>query len=528
METFKRRNSVGVLLAAFLVMSTNGLLAQPDLFISSDDTITALPGTILHVTDAIEGDGYVELKADASSYAQISQTNNVVNTGNLILGKRLSSTTAGWRQTAFPFTGSYADLNFNSTLTYVNSSNDGGIASRHNFYGWNSDDAGLDSAVGWESITPATALPSSAAVYMENNGFHDFSQDLRISGTPANGDFTFTLKYTIDPAFGFGVVTDATGWNFIPNPYPSNISISRLFNASGFPSYEAIHVWDADVQQYVAVIPSGVATNYNTSTNDNSTTHIPPLQGFWVKADAIGNTLTLTNAIREVDGNATSFMKAEPELLRLNLVQSSGGVDQMVVYFHNNATPSFDPGLEALKRNGDASNPQIAALDGNREVTITALPYGDHSVSLHVEVPNPGQAYTFELNTDEFDPWSVVELKDLTTGIVYDLRANQPTIQLASGVYANRFVLHINKSGISVEEYLQEVSLAAWQNANGELIIRTGESGRTNLVQLNGQVIYSFSATEGEEHVVSESLPVGVYLIECENPSTSPIKFIIQ
>lgn len=530
MEFIKRRSTVSILLATFLTLSTNNLLAQPDLYVSTGDTITVQPGTTLHVTGAIEGDGYVQLKADVSGYAQLSQDDNVANTGNIILGKRLSTTSAGWRQMAFPFAGTYGDLDFNSTMTFINSTNNGGIPARQNFYTWNATDAGLDTATGWEVVSTATSLPSAATVYMANNAIHDFAQDLLVTGTPKNGDVAYSLLFTIDPGYTSGLVTDATGWNFIPNPYPSNLSVTQIFAASGFPTYEALHIWDVNAGQYVAVIPSGIAVSYNTGSNDNSTTHIAPMEGFWVKADATGNTLTLTNAVRDVDGAATAFLKTTPELLRLNISSSTGELDQLVVYFDDNATPSFDNGLEALKRLGNSSNPQISILDGNRQVSISALPYGDHSLPINVEVPQAGATYAFELDTEEFDPWSTVELEDTYTGKIYDMRTQlRVSLQLMDASYHNRFILHINKSGISIAEQYSQSGFTAWQNANGSLVLECSESNemQAEVFSVDGQHIMTVDLNPGSQTVVDEHIAPGVYIIKLPLLNTAPQKIIL-
>lgn len=530
MHTFNwMRLPASRLMLLFLLLSS-GLTAQTELYIGSGDTITVLPGTVIHVDSILTGPGFLSLEADASGYAQLSQAQNAANTGSIVLKKRLSSTSAAWRQMGFPFTGTFGDLTFNSTMPFIHSTNNGGIPARQNFYSWNATDAGLDSAAGWEVIEEANTLPSAASVYLANNGIHDFSQVIQVSGTPQNGDVSFSLHYTIDPSFSAGIVTDATGWNFIPNPYPSNISVSQLFMASGFPTYEALHVWDVNAGQYVAVIPSGIAVNYNTSTSDNVTTHISPMEGFWVKADPMGNTLTLTNAIRDVEGSATAFMKTAPELLRLNLINSAGAMDQAVVYFDDLATPHFDNGLEALKRKGNSNTPQLSVQSSNQRLAITALSYGDHSLTLSIDVPEAGATYSFELDTDEFDPWSSVELEDTHSGILYDLRSTRSVpIQLLEVSYPDRFILHINKSRISIEEQRTESTLTAWQNAQGYLVIRSRDARveTVNIISVDGRIVATGEVEEDGELILKDLLSPGVYILKESSSNSVPQKIIL-
>lgn len=517
----------------FLVLLSGIVYGQSDLFVSSGDTLVVTPGHILHVNGSASGSGYIDLQADATAYSQLSQTDDVSNSVNLILGKRMASAADGWRYMAFPFSGTFADLNFNSTMPFIHAANDGGIPARHNFFAWNSTDAGGSAATGWESVSSNHSLPAAASVYLANNGVHDFSQDIQVSGTPFNGEVTFSLYYTLDPAFSGGVQADASGWNYIPNPYPSNLSLNVLLNAACFPGYKAVHVWDQSTGQFVAVLPSGVAINYNTTgSNNNSTTHIAPLEGFWVKADNSGNSLILTNAMRDAEGTATAFYKKDPELLRLNLLDNHGRVDQVVVYFDPAATTSYDLGLEALKRVGDQNAPQMAVIEGAREISIAALPSGSHSLPLKVAVPRANMNYSFALNDDDMDTWSSVELEDKQTGQRYDLRALKTAdFNFASNVIDDRFVLHVNKSGVAISESEQlDDELQAWQNTEGLLLIQGGAQteGTVQVCNLNGQVLYTETLERGQDLVLSSSLAPGIYFVYLTKSNSQPLKVLIQ
>lgn len=517
-----------------VILASSGANAQTDLYIASGTSMYVSPNSIVHTDGGVKGTGEMVLAATADGYGQLSQSGSTANTATVQVGKYLANTNAGWRSFGFPFTGDMSDLNFNSSLTFVNETNDGGVAARHNFFTWNATDAGGGSASGWEAISSTGALPSAAFIYSENNGYHDFLQSVKVSGVPTNGDQSYNLLYTLDPAYVSGTQSDATGWNYIPNPYTCNISISALFGESGFPTYQAVHVYDNANSQYVAVIPSGVAIDYGTAGGSNTTTtHIAPMEGFWVKTETGGSTLTISNDVRDPEGTATSFMKTEYDLFRLNLVSADGTRDQMVVYFDQTTTSSFDNGKEALKKYSTAPVPAISAVDGVREISITALPTGSYSLPLNVTVPQENSVYSFELNDEALDPWSSVELVDLQTGNVYDLRANSSVpLLLVTKENANRFVLNLNKSGVGVEETNAIDQIIAWSASDKSIHIKfTDESstGWVNVFSVNGQLTARLYHDGGSELTLTQHFVPGVYTVRFEGETrTVTEKLIVQ
>lgn len=494
--------------------------AQTDLYISTGTTVQVAPNSIIHTDGGVKGSGDLVLDASADGYSQLSQSGSSTNTASVEVGKYLANTNSGWRSFGFPFTGDMSDLSFNGSISFVNETNDGGVSSRHNFFTWNATDAGSGIATGWQAVSSTGNLPAAAFVYTENNGYHDFSQDVRITGLAANGDQTYSLVYTLDPSYVSGNQDDATGWNYIPNPYPCNISVSTLFLESGFPDYEAVHLYDYLNSQYVAVIPSGVAVDYNTGGGSNTTTtHIAPMEGFWVKTQSGGNTLTISNSVKDPDGSATAFMKNSFELLRLNLRATNATLDQLVVYFDETSTPNYDVGKEALKKYSTEPVPSISLECGLQDMSIVALPSGGYSIPIHVRVPAVNESYTFELIDNELDPWSSVELEDLQSGVRYNLRNTSPQIVLSLSEYNNRFVLHINKSGIGLDEPFGSTKITVWRGISGDVHVGFTDhsvKGWIRVYAMNGQLLTSEFHQGGEVFTLDKALTPGVYAVQFE------------
>lgn len=252
----------------------------------------------------------VKLLADASGYGQILTSGTVTNAGTTYAEQYLTSqTNAGWRQLASPVSTTLAEVDDDFETFYPNGPGPVGNAAQYNIWWYDASPINPNGT----NVT-ANLLGSDAdakhfkaadnntlAFGPANNarGFTIFSGSafditnagvLDVSGVFGNGDYTFDCYRTHDFIAGqSGTTTQQliTGWNLIPNPYPSNIDVSNLLSdATNFDlAYKAVHVWNAKVQQYVA-ITEGAFIDWNTSNDTlGSAKNIAPFQAFWVKAD---------------------------------------------------------------------------------------------------------------------------------------------------------------------------------------------------------------------------------------------------
>lgn len=517
--------SKSFILSWFLIIS--GSSYAQDLFVDSGDTLWAEPGAILTVEGSIASNGIIFLNADASGYAQLLQTDDVSNTGQLEMEMYLTDMTSGWRQLSVPFTSQVQNLTSNG-IKFITSSNDGGVAARRNIFYWDATDGGAGEATGWLEATPTTSGPRAYTVFGDQNGIHDFTQTIRIGGTPANGDQSFVVKNTYD--IGQTGNSNAQGWNFIPNPYPSNVSVTKLFGLAGFPTYKAIHVWDNVSGQYEALTSSGVSI-YNTNAGANGASHIQPFQGFWIKVDADG-TFALNNTVREPDSMATAFMSSRPyDLLKLNVINNNDSTyDRMVVFFSPNASVGMDNGYDAYKIKSTRDVPNIYMEYQGMELSINCLPVASYSIPVTVTTEQAQAFHTFSLDDTHLDPAWKVELEDLAGGKRIDLRNQNMTVKVDVNDNDQRFILHLNQQGVGLSDEHVMPEIVGWVNSDGQISVKkTGmASGTLKLYDLGGKC-FATERMESNRTVLTPHLSRGVYLLQFtdDNLKTSSTKILI-
>ncbi len=329
------------------------------------------------------------LKATGTTTYGRIETGGGVFAGDLIVEKVLSNTNAGWRQIGIPVSTSIGNLKGIDLLGLAH-----GAANERNIYYWNATVGSGNNAYGWAAVNTSRADNLNAYVVYGNNangGFHDIAGTWRISGGYVSGDQNFTLVASDDPNGGSS--SNKTGWNLIPNPYASNLNVSQLWGGSGFPSYKAIHVWDAVNGQYVGICSTGVSVNtYNNSGGTSSATVLQPYQAFWVKTSA-NQTLTLSDGMRTTSmTGAGVFMKKSYPTIRLTLLDENEHRDQVVVYFHAEGNTTLNEATDAYKLfslNGEV--PSLYLYNkAEGALSIKALPEGMDSVELPLSIQNPG------------------------------------------------------------------------------------------------------------------------------------------
>ncbi|MDX5321673.1 MAG: T9SS type A sorting domain-containing protein, partial [Bacteroidota bacterium] len=398
-----------------------------------------------------------------TAYGQISPDGSGSISGSITMEKELSNVTAGWRQIALPLTNTLDQLTGINMLDTTHST-----ANQRNVYLWDASQGSVtNESKGWRSATLTSDNQTSAyAVYGNNssNNLHDIKDSLWFTGTYTHSaSASFNIYDYLDPLRG--AASNASGWNLIPNPYPSNISLSYLFydnDLSGL-TYKGIHVWDAVNNQYLAIMKSGANINYNTS-NTSSNTILAPFQAFWVKADGTGTgagntTFTVPKAARVTRTDSLgTFMKRSLDLARLDVYDKDQKRDQMVVYFESEASSQFDPSYDAYKLLSlENSVPSIYSVSPEGLFSINALNSNQftHSVPVGFRSNKTGNV-NFSLNTTELDQKWFVYLEDKSLGIFYDLR-EKPYSFNHSQNSDTRFVLHFQTWALSAEKVIGQV-----------------------------------------------------------------------
>ncbi|MDX5320752.1 MAG: hypothetical protein LPK45_06590, partial [Bacteroidota bacterium] len=402
-----------------------------------------------------------------------------------------------------------------------------------NVYYWDATQNGTSgNNVGWTAASSTDNQARGYIIYVNNsnNGLHDFTGKLSLSGTNTTGNQVFTLRKFFDPASPSD--TSAQGWNFIPNPFPSNLNVTALLASMNFsPGYKAIHAYNYSTGQYEVYCQSGVnVVQYNNTGTDGTIKNLPPYSGFWVKALNDNATFTITNSERTTSmTNVVTLLKKPYDLFRLDVFDGAKGWDQCVVYFKEDGTTGFDNNGDAYKLEGMGGAPVLATLIGNSKLSVNALPIStnQYSLPLHFVSQQEGPC-EFKANFTELDEAWTVTLEDKMTGQKFDLRKGAYTFNYVKDL-PNRFVIHFEKkaSGIlgtapTAFSLRQDREALYLDNPNAETIHLT-------VYALNGQIIETLEISEAglQEIQLKESMNHGVFFIRAENASGSQsLKFI--
>lgn len=380
---------------------------------------------ICSVQDTLESNNKLVLQATSSTvYGQISNDPGVI-TGTIMAEKVFSNTNDGYRQISLPFTGTLA--NFNGILLKDASHND---TAQQNIYFWDATIATGSTAKGWTVPSSSSTQARAYTIFggSSTGGLHTISSKMTFKGTYSTGNKSFPVYNTYDP---FNTSSNsARGWNLIPNPWPTNLNVTHLFNNnfSGL-NYKAIHVWSPAIGQYVAICSTGVSiTDYNTSDTANSATKIAPFQAFWVKVNANGN-FNVNNSNRSTSNSGLQvFMKKSPNYVRLNLFDQDSAFDQIVLY------PTDQGNIDLVNEGEDAYKlysmdwavPTFAIENGADILSIKAFNSEDEIIyaRLRIESFKTNNTHNVYLNSSQLEDDYEVYLLEVLNGdtIEHNLR----------------------------------------------------------------------------------------------------------
>lgn len=323
-----------------------------------------------------------------------------------------------------------------------------------------------------------------------------------------------------------------TGWNLLGSPYPSYMKWSEIRKTSKFANAA---IYTLDRYGIVSTYVEGLSTNGGSD-------FIPPFNAFYVRTSA-PDKLTFQLEDRmfgPVDPTKlptvdNDFIPAfEPDnIIKIKCLNTYNFVeDETIVAFREDATASFDTDVDGLKIiNSSFNSHNIYSTDNTN----------DHYFSINLQPRNR------DLNAEQFvipvgflsafnnvvynisaelintSPEWRIELEDLRTGEVYDLRNNIPyEFVYTLDTDGHRFNLLINSPRtVSLDDIINSVFV--WANANSGINVtidaiaaQTSETEyRTEIFSLSGNLLYTSEQNISENVLYrpAQTLSRTVYLV---------------
>lgn len=343
-------------------------------------------------------------------------------------------------------------------------------------------------------------------------------------GAPFTLDFT-GVPYNGTKSVAITKTTSGTplqdGWNFIGNPYPSNIDWVAAQSLNSGKTTGSYYVFNT-TGEYTGnwgVCNSAGACSGLSGINQ----YITSAQGFFVQAT--GNSSFMLNNTVRTTSTANYYKNDLANELRLYLHNQTDG-DEILFYTDEQATDNEDLGLDAVKIPAGSTvnmgfnilNKQYAITVANEITEQTVLP-------LTVVVKETGN-YTFEIpsqNLNNLTPY----LRDELTGIEKDLTQGNPVLALNSNQIYNNFSV-VFKPAIASSIGTVEQHVKIWSNGNnvhiskenttpaeicisnllGQQILKTTTTNKSITLPLSGSEVWYavVKVTEGTKVSVQKVL----------------------
>ena len=452
-----------------LVEWTGAELYADDLVIASGATLAISPdasqATLLIMvgsTLTIESGGTFIINPNAAASISVIENNGVMRlesarnepgvaslihdtyfgTGTTQVRLYLSggTTTSGayrWHYISMPF-GDVTAISF-STLNlaqYIESL----ATSTDNFPGWVSYD-------GYQ-YSSGTFLSNVFSILEPGKGYNYYSSSASIFTMTG----TLTLNDEIESCPMSGV-SEFQGYNLIGNPFASPINWQTLVNTGQIRSVDnAIYFTNnGSIQTYVGGVGIGASE------------FIPPMQGFFVKANAANGRVIFDNAARVHNPDLLRYKKKSTgenlsesdtiSLVRLRITVPEDS-SELVVRFNKKATSSFDKELDAYTFGRTMGDINMWTTTGGIDYCINGLAFPETTIEVPVGV-NLKISGTFKLSTNEIKNLEIynITLKDLNTNQVADLKKGD-YIEFTSdaGMIEDRFILTVTKSSTAIRD----------------------------------------------------------------------------
>ncbi|HSL87335.1 MAG TPA: hypothetical protein VK861_10410, partial [Bacteroidales bacterium] len=172
---------------------------------------------------------------------------------------------------------------------------------------------------------------------------------------------------------------DLKGWNLLGNPFSSSLNWDdiALTLPGGGEIDNAIYFTRNNARvSYVDGVGSAVDVTGN----------IPPMQGFFVKANTAGQTLTLPASARvHSPQNRYKGAGGVIPLLRLK-IESRTSTDETVIRFDDKARSEFDSRMDAYKFGKTGDNISLWTTIGNASYSINSIPFPETRTEVAVGI----------------------------------------------------------------------------------------------------------------------------------------------
>ncbi len=452
--------------------------------------------------------GELRLLADQNGVAYLddfSSGHNGSITGPITM-EQVATGSSGWRYISSPVTnatiGTLQDDFFISTGATGNAYYFDEPSSASDFLdGWipvSSRSKSMDILQGFDVFFWQASNPNGNVTYPET---------FDITGTPTTGAQSKSLT------------SSGSQWNLVGNPYPSAMDWDQVALPNGI--YDGIYIWNPNQGQFATYIPAAGGSGTNGADN-----LIAPMQGFFVYANTGSPTFSVDNSMR-IKGTTNFVGKRSKEpknRISLKANDGEGGKDEMIVYFNDNATESFDGSYDAYEfKSKKEAMPNLYSKIGKENASINGLPEVRDGLVIPVKLESGKEAtYTIDASFKNLDPGVEVYLEDKTTGAIHDLQESAVEVEHKpdkTDQFALRFSM--DDEATSNEKIAQRSDFSLYSH-DEKVVVNFGEAfkgadqAKVKIMTIAGQDVVETQQvpTEGRQEINLGNRAEGVYLVQ--------------
>ncbi|MBS7787485.1 choice-of-anchor D domain-containing protein [Flavobacterium sp. CYK-55] len=429
----------------------------------------------------------------------------------------------------------------------------------------------------FQNLTPQYANWSAVG----QNGTLLAAQGYTLKGSDAG---TASQNYTFVGKPNSGTITTVIApgnLNLAGNPYPSALDANAFITANSSSITGSLYFWEhystnsshnlLDYQGgYSArnlvggtppVAPSGISGEGSSSRTPGR--FIPVGQGFLVYGSSTGGTITFNNSqrafVKEDDATsnymyrqANQFTQADPAFdnredsfvggdtfarIRLGFDSANNYHRQILLGFMDNlATEGFDFGYDAVQIDTQPNDLYFKSGSNNLVIQGVGAFNANRVYPLSLKNTTAGDV-KFKLDdVENLDANQNIYIKDNVTGLYHNIRNQDFQINLATGIYADRFSLCFSTSpNLGVDDFNEnEEVIVSYTNNDSMINITKGLSNAIikdiELINMLGQNVKTWNVENNNGNKIQipvTNISTGAYIVKVTTSKGDLTKKII-
>jgi len=390
-----------------------------------------------------------------------------------------------------------------------------GSGNETNLYGYSENNGGFSKV-----LSPTTVLGAE--------GYQLYAGDGNLFG---QGPFLVRSEGSDfrSAAVNYSVTNTNDGFNLLANPFPAildwEVAVDSFpadvgttyFIQNGYPDTSGSTIFGYKYYQ-----AGGGTITSATDSLDKVSQFLAPAMSYFLEysgSSGTSETVTLDRSmltLRASDQTPRFKTIQDFDLIKLKVIDvQRGWIDESLVRLSSDFADNKNVKEDATKLMNSGISNLFSVTNSNEKLAINSI--NDQFTSKDVDLHFQGDyAGFYEINMPEItvpNTWTV-ELEDKLTGNIIDLRKSTYLFQHNTSNDVDRFVLHINKNGVSIAEEDMNQVYSLMQGE--ELITELGDLKDVSLkvFAVNGTLVAEADDQNGTAVIDASDWAKGTYILK--------------